>query len=102
MSVPCLSTIYGIMLVLLIWYLTVSNMMKLLLILFGDGELNPDPFTPEKSKRILAMLDILPMIDEGQTTLQDKLAEIKNQKQESVEGKLKGLASTLQAVEGEL
>lgn len=82
----CPSAFYGILFVLLIAYLTISNIMKLLSKLSGDVELNPGFFSPESAKRSLALLEILPKIYKGQTTLIDELVAIK-QKQECVEGK---------------
>lgn len=73
----------------------------LLLILFGDVELKPGPFSSEEAKKVSTMLEILPKIDKGKDVLLDELAAIE-QKQVSVGEKLETLSDTLQTVQSEL
>lgn len=57
-----------------ITHYTFSCFARLLLIFWGDAELNPGPLLPEEVKKVLKILEILPKIDKGQDVFLDELA----------------------------
>lgn len=64
-------------------------------------EYSPAHFSPEQTKRNLAMLEILPKFDRGKTTPIDELPAIKPRLM-SVEEMFEVFASTTKTVEGDL
>ncbi|KAM7313020.1 uncharacterized protein ISCGN_002941 [Ixodes scapularis] len=74
-----------------------SIVIRIMLLLSGNVEMNPGPFTQEQTKRILEVLELLPGIHKNQDVILAEMAAIK-QTQTSVEEKLTSVFSTLESL----
>ncbi|CAN7978244.1 unnamed protein product, partial [Ixodes persulcatus] len=106
LSVPCPSTIANVCIHVIcessLFQCAVQGyVIKLLLVLSGDVESNPGPFTTQQAEQLLKAISILPKLEKCQDSLLTELTTIK-QNQLTVNTKLDALTGKITALETEM